>query len=264
MDNLLKVVDKNNIETEHICCALSDKKGENCVTLKKAWLRDRFEEGLVFLKLDVRGKVFIEYLPAEMAHVPVTAPDYMYINCFWVSGKYKGQGHANRLLEACIEDAKTKGKKGLVILSSKKKMPFLSDPKYLKYKGFSVCDEAYGQYQLLYLNFEEAESGVSASIDLPHFNQNVKEGPVKKEGIVLYHTNQCPHAEKYGRLIEEIAVQKQVVFERIKLDTRADARNSPAPFTTYSIFVNGEFETNEILTEKKFIALLKKCKFIEE
>ncbi len=108
MDNSLKIVDHNNIETEHICCAISEKKGENCVALKKSWLKERFNEGLVFLKLDARGKVFIEYLPAEMAFVPVSAPDYMYINCFWVSGKYKGQGHANQLLDACIKDAKEK------------------------------------------------------------------------------------------------------------------------------------------------------------
>ena len=28
------------------------------------------------------------------------------------------------------------------MLSSKKKKPFLADPKFLQYKGFSVCDEA--------------------------------------------------------------------------------------------------------------------------
>lgn len=49
---------------------------------------------------------------------------YMYINCFWVSGQYKGQGHADQLLEHCIADSKAKGKKGLVILSSHKKGPF--------------------------------------------------------------------------------------------------------------------------------------------
>ncbi len=79
-----------NLDSEHICCAISDKKGENCVSSKKAWLRDRMEEGLVFLKLDVRGKVFIEYIPAERAWCPIDADGYMFINCFWVSGKYKG------------------------------------------------------------------------------------------------------------------------------------------------------------------------------
>ncbi len=81
------------------------------------------------------GKVFIEYLPAEAAWAPVEAPGYLYIDCFWVSGKYKGKGYGDALLEECIADGKAQGKKGLVVLSTKKKMPFLSDPGYLKYKG---------------------------------------------------------------------------------------------------------------------------------
>ncbi len=95
-------------------------------------MKERMRDGLVFKKLDVRGKVFIEYIPAEYAFAPVTAPNYMYINCFWVSGKYKGQGYANKLLDECIIDAKEKGKSGLTVLSSDKKKTFLSDPKYLK------------------------------------------------------------------------------------------------------------------------------------
>ena len=30
------------------------------------------------------------------------------------------------------------------------------------------------------------------------------------------------------------------------------AQNAPAPFTTYSLFYNGKFLTNEILSEKSF------------
>lgn len=255
MKDVLKVVDHSNVETEHICCALSDKKGENCVTLKKEWLKERFDEGLVFLKLEARGKVFIEYLPAEMAFAPVVAPDYMYINCFWVSGKFKGQGHANQLLEACIVDAKKKNKIGLVILSSKKKTPFLSDPKYLKYKGFIKCDEAYEQYELLYLAFDVG--GV-----LPKFNVSVKEPINSMKRVTLYFTNQCPHAEKYARLIETLANDNNVAFDAIKLIDSKSAQNSPAPFTTYTLFIDGKFITNEILTEKKFMEVLALHKLI--
>lgn len=39
-----------------------------------------------------------------------------------------------------------------------KKKPFLSDPKFLKYKGFESCDEADNGVHLWYLPFEkEAE-----------------------------------------------------------------------------------------------------------
>ena len=78
---VFKQVTLENLEAEHICCCISDKKGENCVSSKKSWLRNRMQEGLVFNKLDVRGKVFIEYLPAEFAWAPIKAEGYMYIDC---------------------------------------------------------------------------------------------------------------------------------------------------------------------------------------
>lgn len=116
-------VDHENIETEYICCALSNNKDIQVMS-KKAWLKGRFDEGLVFLKGNVRGKCFIEYLPAESAWVPIGAEEYMYINCLWVSGQYKGKGYSNLLLEECIKDSKEKGKKGLLFYLQKRKKGF--------------------------------------------------------------------------------------------------------------------------------------------
>ena len=42
-------VTKDNLEEEHICCAISNNKDAQ-VSSKKAWLLERFDEGLVFLK----------------------------------------------------------------------------------------------------------------------------------------------------------------------------------------------------------------------
>ena len=83
---------------------------------KKEWLRQRFDDGLVFYRSEERGKCFIEYIPAENAWVPIAADGYLYINCLWVSGSMKGHGYSNDLLEACIRDAKAQGKKGICIL----------------------------------------------------------------------------------------------------------------------------------------------------
>ena len=124
-------VTKDNLEREHICCAISNNKDIQ-VASKKAWLSGRLDEGLVFLKSVERGKCFIEYLPAEMAWNPIDAAGWMYIDCLWVSGSLKGHGYANDLLGACIADSREKGKRGLCILSTAKKKPFLADPKFLK------------------------------------------------------------------------------------------------------------------------------------
>ena len=53
-------VTKENIDKEHICCAMSGKQS----LTKKEWMRQRFDEGLVFYRSAERGKCFIEYIPA--------------------------------------------------------------------------------------------------------------------------------------------------------------------------------------------------------
>ena len=177
-------VTKDNLEQEHICCAISNNKDVQ-VSSKKAWLADRFDDGLVFLKSVERGKCFIEYIPAENAWNPILAENYMYIDCLWVSGSFKGHGYSNDLLEECIKDSKDKGKTGLCILSSAKKRPFLSDPKYLVHKGFKVCDEADNGIQLWYLPF-------CADAIAPKFKESAKHPHTDEPGYVLYYTSQCP------------------------------------------------------------------------
>ena len=46
----------DNIDQEHICCAISNNKDVQVVS-KKNWLKERLDEGLVFLKGNVRGKM---------------------------------------------------------------------------------------------------------------------------------------------------------------------------------------------------------------
>ena len=47
-------VTNENIEKEHICCAISNNNDIQ-VSSKKAWLSERFEDGLVFLKSTENG-----------------------------------------------------------------------------------------------------------------------------------------------------------------------------------------------------------------
>ena len=236
-----------NLDREHICCAISSNKDPQVLT-KKQWLRDRLEEGLVFLKADVRGKCFIEYIPAEYAWVPIEAAGYMHINCFWVSGACKGHGYSNELLAACMEDAKTRGMQGLTVISSHKKQSFLSDPKYLTHKGFRLADTAEPYFTLLYLPFD-------GSGEKPRFKAAVKNPATEGEGFHLYYTPGCPFTAKYVPLIEGCARQRGIAFQSVLLDSREKAQNAPAAWTNYALFYNGKYVTNEILSEKKFLAL---------
>lgn len=63
---------KENIATEHICCAISDKKCIESSELKKQWLKKEFENGFIFKRIDDRAKVFIEYGPAGFSFLYLT------------------------------------------------------------------------------------------------------------------------------------------------------------------------------------------------
>ena len=243
-------VTKENLEKEHICCAIANNNDIQ-VKSKKAWLAERFDEGLVFLKSVERGKCFIEYIPAENAWNPIVADHYMYIDCLWVSGSFKGHGYSNELLSECIRDSKEKGRKGLCILSAAKKKPFLSDPKFLKYKGFEVCDEADNGIQLWYLPFEK-------NFPTPSFKECAKHPKIKEKGYVLYYTNQCPFNAKYVPVLEETAKKNGISFKAIKIENREDAQNAPTPITTYALFYDGSYVTNEQMNDTKFLKLVNK------
>ena len=239
-----------NLESEHICCAISNAKDPQVIA-KKQWLAERLGEGLVFLKADARGKCFIEYIPAENAWAPIAADGYMFIDCLWVSGKLKGQGYSNDLMSECIRDSKEKVKNGLCVISSQKKMPFLSDPKYLEYKGFTVSDSATPYFTLMYLPFYKGAPK-------PAFKECVKKPKTDSDGFVLYYTHGCPYTAKYVPIVQSAAEKSNIPFKCVHIDSREKAQSAPAPWTNYALFYNGEFVTNEILSENKFISLAEK------
>jgi len=240
-------VTKENIAQEHICCAISNNKDVQ-VASKKAWLLERFEEGLVFLKSVERGKCFIEYLPAENAWNPIQAEGFMYIDCLWVSGSFKGHGYSSDLLDLCIRDSKEKGKKGLCILSAAKKKPFLADPKYLKHKGFSICDEADNGIQLWTLPF-------SSDTAMPTFRECARHPRTEEAGYVLYYTNQCPFNAKYVPVVEQTAREHGIPFKAVHITSKEEARNAPTPITTYALFRDGTYLTNEQMNAARFLKL---------
>lgn len=242
-------VTKENLDSEHICCAISNNRDIQ-VASKKAWLAERFDDGLVFLKSAERGKCFIEYIPAENAWNPILADGYIYIDCLWVSGSFKGHGYSNDLLSACIADSKEKGKAGLCVLSSQKKKPFLADPKYLKHKGFAVCDEADNGIQLWYLPF-------APEAPKPRFKDCARHPRVEESGYVLFYTDQCPFNAKYVPIVERTAKEHNVRFKTVHLESREAAQNAPTPVTTYALFCDGTYLTNEQMNEARFIKLLK-------
>ena len=173
-------VTKDNLEEEHICCAISNNKDVQ-VSSKKAWLSERFDEGL------------------------------------------------------CI-------------LCASKKKPFLADPKFLKYKGFVVSDEADNGIQLWYMPFDK-------NAKAPVFKECAKHPHIEEKGYVLYYTNQCPFNAKYVPVLEQTAKENGIAFKAIHLGSKEEAQNAPTPITNYALFHDGEYVTNEQMNDKKFLKL---------
>ena len=243
-------ITKDNIDKEHICCAMSNNQS----AVKKEWLKERFDEGLVFYRSAERGKCFIEYIPAENAWVPIEADEYMFINCLWVSGSMKGHGYSSDLLNECIRDAKEKGCKGLCILSSTgRKKEFLADPKYLAYKGFEVADIAETDISLMYLPF-------SSEVEPPKFKECAKNPKIDEDGFVVYYTDQCPFTYYWVPRVAEVAADNGIPFKAIQITAKEEAQDVPGPVTMHALFKDGQFITQGIQSDKKFLALAEKLK----
>ena len=240
------IVDENNIHIEHICCAISNAPQQlKLANTKKIWLKERMKDGLVFLKMNVRGKVFIEYMPAENAFAPIDAPNYMYINCFWVAGAYGKQGAGSTLLNKCIEDAELKGRDGLVIISSAKKKPYLSDSKFLVKRGFKIADEGANEFLLYYLPFTEDKK-------IPKFNDSAKIAKISDDGMVIYYSNQCVFSKMVAELNREVAIKNGENLKIVEIETYQDAQKMCIPFTIFSFFDKGTLVSHIPMMEKDF------------
>ncbi|GHT36203.1 GNAT family acetyltransferase [Bacteroidia bacterium] len=232
---------KENIAKEHICCAFSDKKCKDSYELKKEWLKKEFDNGYVFRRLDERAKVFIEYGPAEKGWAPIDAPDYLLINCFWVSGQYKGQGYAKALLQSAIDDAQAHGKAGLTTIVGTSKFHFMSDTKWFLRQGFETCETLPHGFSLLVKKLNpQAEN--------PTFRESVKSSECEhKQGIAVYYSNRCPFTEYHiNNSLQETARNRNLSLHIIKLATMEQAQSSPTPATIFSLFYNGKFVTTDL------------------
>jgi len=204
-------------------------------------LKKEFANGYVFRRLNERAKVFMEYGPAEKAWVPVTAPNYLMVNCFWVSGKYKGNGHGKALLQQAIEDGNTQEKAGLVTVVGARKFHFMSDTSWLLRQGFEVCESIPSGFSLL---VKQSKSQGNP----PCFNESVKTGECPdKSGLVVYYSNRCPFSEYHVQKSLPVTAEKRnLPLKIVKLETTEQAQSAPSPATIFSLFHNGKFVTTDI------------------
>lgn len=237
-----------NIDSEHICCAIGDPKHQAGVDCKKQWIKDKLKDGHIFRKLNARGKTFIEYEPLETAWVPISGPNYMYIYCLWVAGSFKGKGIGRELLEYAINDAKEKGMKGICTLVSKKKKPFIGEKKFFEHFGFKVVDSI-EDYELLALQFIDSQ--------LPQFSSSARQMKIDEKDFTIYYSNQCPYVEYEIKELSDYAKSNNIAINFIKIDSLQKAKNAPCIFNNWANFYQGKFISNTILNANSFQKLIK-------
>ena len=256
MEEIIKL-SPENIDKEHICCAISDKKCKTSYESKKDWLKKEFENGYVFRRINARAKVFIEYGPSEKGWIPIDAPNYLLVNCFWVSGQYKGQGYGKELLRLALEDAKHQGKDGLVTVVGTSKFHFMSDTKWLLKQGFETCQQLSSGFSLLVKKF-------SSKSNDPRFKESVITGECEnKNGLVVYYSNRCPFSEYHVTTsLIETAEKRKLPLKIIKLETMEQAQSAPTPATIFSLFFNGKFVTTDlsVCMDSRFDKVMEKNK----
>ena len=237
-----------NLASEHICCAIAGKEHQQGVDRKKAFLYRGFDHGLVFRKLDVRGKVFIEYAPAEAAWRPVVAPGYLVIHCLWVSGRYKGRGLGRELLEHCLADAG----EHLGVAAVSGRAPYLTDTRFYLHQGFERVERTRTGYDLVcYRQSEETPP--------PRFAANARRGTVSEDrGVHFEYVYQCPFVPGCLAGMSGVARELGLEVSARELATVEEARQAASPFGTFGAFLFGRLVTHELMSERKFGHLLEK------
>ena len=122
---------------------------------------------------------------------------------FGLLDSLKRQGNGKKLLQQCMKDAEKMD--GVVAISSDKKRPFMSDPKFLKYQGFEIIDEAPPFFKLWGLK-------TNPKAAYPMIMESAKLGNcADKKGITAYYSNTCPFTDYYtNRMLREYANKHKI------------------------------------------------------
>lgn len=240
-------IDGANLDSEHICCAIGDDRENRArAESKKSWMREQLGDGLVFRRLDERGKVFIEYMPIEKAWKPISGTNHMVIHCLWVSGKFKGKGLSSQLLGECIEDARNARMDGIAVVTGDRARPFLTDRRFFERHGFATVDTAPPYFELMTLRLRKGAED-------PAFTKHARAGtcPCKK-GLFFVYSCQCPFMDEYVALLGAVARRRGIPQRTLKLRSSKEAKEKGSPFGTLGIYYEGAFQTHELMPEAKF------------
>jgi GNAT superfamily N-acetyltransferase len=246
--NLITITD-DTVEKHGFFCKMSARKS-SAWKRKRAWLSDRFDEGLQMRLLDDGERGFIEFMPGDFAWRGVeNAGEFMIIHCLWVVGKSKGKGHAKALLDNAETYARDTGFKGVAALTSSGN--WLVDNKILKAHGYDTVDTASPGYALMARSFDGATQTPRL---VRGWDQKAK---ALGDGLTVLHSAQCPYLEDAVGHAKEAAAEAGLPFNASEITSANDLRaRVPNPYGVFSMVLNGRQIASHYLLKKQIMPLL--------
>jgi len=175
-----------------------------------------------------RAVGFIEYYPIEVTNLEVDGRDVMAIWCIHVREEERGQGIGSKLIQACLEDTRRLGRKGIVTTCWD---PFWMPKAIFERHGFAKVGPAGTNGVVLFKAFEAVEAPRWIG-KKPAFH------PVEGQLCLdIYHTDRCPIHWRNTCLVKEIVQEFGPAIEVREhcTDDRAEMRKHG---TAYSIYLN--------------------------
>jgi GNAT superfamily N-acetyltransferase len=237
-------VDATNFKEYGFFCYKSKPKSQG-YQKKLHWLRQRFAEGLAIKILyeGSRSVGFIEYIPGEHSWRVVEAPNCLVVHCLWIVGRGKKKGYGSRLLNECVEDARRRGKNGIVMVSSRGN--WLANEKVFLKNGFENVGWAPPSFSLL---VKKINAGPE-----PIFPQDWKERLGQySSGVTIVYADQCPYMPNaVQHAVDEFAA-RGIEARVVKLESSAEVRaKSPTAYGVFGIVCDGRLLTYHYLGKKE-------------
>jgi GNAT superfamily N-acetyltransferase len=172
---------------------------------------------------------FVEYYPIEVTNLEVEGQDLMAIWCIHVRKDQRGRGIGTRLLQACLDDARHSGRKGVVTTCWD---PFWMPHAIFERNGFSEVGPAGANGLVLLKAF--------AAVEAPRW---IARKPLFRpvEGrlcLDIYHTDRCPVHFRNTALVIKVAgaFGPAVLVREYCTDERAQMCGHG---TAYGVYLNG-------------------------
>jgi GNAT superfamily N-acetyltransferase len=241
-------VTPENVDQVGFYCVKS-RKNKGWIA-KRNWLDGEWEHGLKIKILaddEACHHGFIEYTRGEHAWRPVEAPGWLFVHCLLVIDKADtGKGYASQLVQACMDDAKEQGVKGVTVFTSDG--PWLAGKEIFLKQGFELVDTRERFELLMYRLDDQAEP--------PRFLdwEGRREG---RTGWEMVYAHQCP---LFWKSIQDLPAYAESHDELVKLTELQSAEEAraiaPSGYGVYTLLHNGELVSDYYVSKGRFKNLI--------